>query len=46
MGGITFGPDGTPWAMFARVINPWFPIGPAMFYKTLPTDLYVGRFKH
>jgi hypothetical protein len=41
---ITFGSDGAPLASFTRVINPWFPIGPAVFYKTLPTDLYVGRF--
>jgi len=36
---VTFGPDGSSWAMFTRVINPWFPVGPAVFYKTLPTDL-------
>ena len=42
---VTFGPDGSPWATFNRVINPWFPIGPAVFYKTLPTDLFVGRFQ-
>ncbi|WP_287153797.1 sialidase family protein [Candidatus Solincola tengchongensis] len=41
---VTFAPDGTPWAAFTRVVNPWFPIGPAVFYRTLPTDLYVGRF--
>ncbi len=44
--GITFGPDGTPWASFTHVINRWFPISAAVFYKHLPTDLFMGRFIH
>jgi len=43
--GLSFGPDGTPWVTFARVINPFPPVGPAVFYMTHPTDLFVGGLK-
>ncbi len=44
--GLAFDAQGAPWVTFTRVVNPFFPVGPAVFFEHLPTDLYVGRLMH